>query len=128
MADLKTHNNMKESHVLEKLITPDELCRLFRIPKSQVYKLVHQKKIPYLKIGRALRFEESQIILWLEKQRNATVEKEEAYSRGEKRQPLANRRLDQGRFRKTMSIAPFDWSRDYETRSPGNRKEASQSK
>lgn len=60
---------MKDYHsVLEGLLTVQEIANLLSVPKSYVYYLTHQKRIPHLKIQGILRFEKSAIDLWLRSQ------------------------------------------------------------
>src|SRR5690348_3895682 len=40
-----------------KLITIDELSALWSIPKATLYNWVNQKRLPYVKLGRSLRFD-----------------------------------------------------------------------
>ncbi|MFC1714279.1 helix-turn-helix domain-containing protein [Candidatus Poribacteria bacterium] len=50
---------------LEKLLTVQDISSLLRVPKSYVYWLTHQKKIPHMKINGHLRFRQSDIDKWL---------------------------------------------------------------
>jgi len=52
-------------------LTIDEVSQYLKIPKSTLYKLTMSKKIPYLKIGKQLRFRKSTINKWAEKQENS---------------------------------------------------------
>jgi excisionase family DNA binding protein len=45
----------------ERLLTVQDICELFKVPKSYVYWLTHSKKIPHLKINGHLRFRQSSI-------------------------------------------------------------------
>ncbi len=51
---------------LESLMTPEEVCDLLKIKKQRLYEWVHFNQIPYIKVGRFLRFSRSKIIQWLE--------------------------------------------------------------
>ena len=53
---------------VERLLTIQEICELLRVPKSYVYYLTHNKKIPHFKINGHLRFRHSHIENWLESQ------------------------------------------------------------
>ena len=53
---------------VERLLTIQEICELLRVPKSYVYYLTHNKKIPHFKINGHLRFRQSHIEEWLESQ------------------------------------------------------------
>ena len=50
---------------LERLLTVQDISSLLRVPKSYVYWLTHQRKIPHLKIHGHLRFRQSDIDEWL---------------------------------------------------------------
>ncbi len=50
---------------IEKLLTVQDISSLLRVPKSYVYWLTHQKKIPHMKINGHLRFRQSDIDEWL---------------------------------------------------------------
>jgi len=49
------------------VLTIDDLSTYLKIPKSTLYKLVREGKVPYQKIGRHLRFRRETIDQWLEK-------------------------------------------------------------
>lgn len=48
--------------------TIDELAEYLRIPKSTLYKLAREGKIPAQKVGRHWRFRKEAIDRWLEQQ------------------------------------------------------------
>ena len=48
------------------VLTVDELSDYLKIPKSTIYKLVREGKIPAQKIGRHWRFRKEAIDHWLE--------------------------------------------------------------
>jgi len=48
-----------------KVLTIDELSEKLKIPKKTIYKWTREKKIPCAKIGKHLRFIESDIDQWL---------------------------------------------------------------
>ena len=52
----------------DRLLTVQEISELLKVPKSYVYWLTHQKKIPYIKIQGHLRFRQSHIEEWLRSQ------------------------------------------------------------
>lgn len=49
------------------ILTVDEISEYLRIPKSTIYKLVREGKIPAQKIGRHWRFSKEAIDHWLQK-------------------------------------------------------------
>jgi len=52
----------------EKLLTVQEICELLKVPRTYIYWLTHQKKIPYIKMQGHLRFKRSAIDDWLQEQ------------------------------------------------------------
>ena len=69
MSNSVDNSSLKGYHsVLEGLLTVQEIANLLSVPKSYVYNLTHEKKIPHLKIQGILRFEKSAIDLWLRSQ------------------------------------------------------------
>jgi excisionase family DNA binding protein len=58
---------------LEKLLTVQEISELLKVPRSYVYGLTHQKRIPHLKIQGLLRFRQSHIEEWLNSQEVSDV-------------------------------------------------------
>lgn len=51
---------------MNKLLTIDELAGRINIKKKMIYDLVYTKRIPYIKVGRLLRFKEDLIETWLQ--------------------------------------------------------------
>ena len=50
------------------LLTLQEVCELLKVTKAYVYSLMHQKKIPHIKMQGHLRFRRSDIDDWLREQ------------------------------------------------------------
>ena len=48
------------------LLTADELSKILRVPKTTLYTLSQQGKIPALKIGKHWRYIKSEIKKWIE--------------------------------------------------------------
>jgi excisionase family DNA binding protein len=46
----------------EPLLTARELAALLHIDEHHIYNLVYQRRIPFIKIGRALRFDYEQVM------------------------------------------------------------------
>ena len=46
---------------MEKLATPEEVCDVLQIKKDKLYKLTSRKEIPFLKVGRELRFDMEEV-------------------------------------------------------------------
>ena len=53
------------------VLTIDELAIYLKIPKSTLYKLAREGKIPSQKIGRRWRFWKGAIKRWFERERNS---------------------------------------------------------
>lgn len=50
---------------MDKLLTVDELAKILSVKKSTIYQWVHLGLIPYIKLGRFVRFREKDIQKWL---------------------------------------------------------------
>ena len=50
---------------MKTFITINQLSELLKIKKSTVYSWVYQRKIPYIKVGRLVRFDLSEIEIWI---------------------------------------------------------------
>jgi len=42
---------------MKNLVTPEEVCEFLNIKKDKLYKMTSRKQIPFLKVGRELRFD-----------------------------------------------------------------------
>lgn len=51
------------------LLTVDELAKKIKVSKSTIYLMKTQKRIPVVKIGSCVRFDEDEIEKWLENQK-----------------------------------------------------------
>lgn len=58
------------------LLTAEQVCDKLRVKKSYLYHLTHNNKIPHLKIGNHLRFDEVDLNQWLEQMKNGREENE----------------------------------------------------
>jgi excisionase family DNA binding protein len=47
------------------ILTVDEAAELLKIPRSSVYKLAQQRKIPAKKVGRHWRFHRGTLVNWI---------------------------------------------------------------
>jgi len=54
-----------EIEKLPKLVTPKEIALYLKVSPKSVYYWVARNEIPYLRVGRHLRFDLSQVIKWL---------------------------------------------------------------
>lgn len=46
-------------------ITADEVAKILKVTPERVYELCRQRLIPYVRLGRQIRFEEEQLRNWL---------------------------------------------------------------
>jgi len=53
------------------IMTIDEVCQYLRIPKSSLYRLAQEGKIPCQKVGKHWRFRKEAIDRWLEEAKPA---------------------------------------------------------
>ena len=61
---------------MNKLLTAQAAAELLGLAKQTVYQLVCAKKIPYVKLGRALRFKPEDLSEWVRKKSSITIEEE----------------------------------------------------
>jgi excisionase family DNA binding protein len=47
------------------LLTVEDVCGWLRIPKSTLYKLCKERKIPSIKVGKHWRFDRAHVERWL---------------------------------------------------------------
>lgn len=59
----------EESKVFPKLLTIDEVAKLFRVSKATVYRMIESRILPFYKVTRAIRFAEEDVLKYLESQR-----------------------------------------------------------
>lgn len=57
---------------MQQLLTPDAAAKLLGLAKQTVYQLVCAKKIPHVKLGRALRFNPDDLSDWVRAKSNLT--------------------------------------------------------
>ncbi len=62
---------MPGSDVVPKLLTMDDLAERLGVSQRHVRRLVAEKRVPYPKVGRFIRFGPAQISAWLESRRVA---------------------------------------------------------
>jgi excisionase family DNA binding protein len=51
------------------LMTPTQVCQKLNLKLSYLYWLTHKKEIPFIKIGNHIRFDEADIVNWLEQRK-----------------------------------------------------------
>ena len=57
----------------QEILTIGELSEYLKIPKSTIYKLSQEGKVPGQKVGRHWRFRKETVDLWLDEQRRNIV-------------------------------------------------------
>lgn len=55
---------------MNKLLTPQEIAEYLDVKISTIYQWTHIGYIPHIKLGRFVRFKESEITKWLESKSN----------------------------------------------------------
>lgn len=63
------HALAHNAEVFENLIAKQELARRFDVSMSFISKLMADEGLPFIKIGRAVRFEWNLVKSWLQKRR-----------------------------------------------------------
>ena len=54
----------------ERLMGPREVAEMYGLPVSWIYTKAEQGILPHFKLGKYLKFRESEVSNWLEEQRN----------------------------------------------------------
>ena len=57
---------------MDELLTVKEASRILSLSISTLYAFVHQKRIPYVKLGKSLRFRRNDLEQWVETQARPT--------------------------------------------------------
>jgi len=52
----------------DRLLTADEVSRILRVPRSTVYELARNRRIPFLKVGRRTLFDQELLRQWIAQQ------------------------------------------------------------
>jgi excisionase family DNA binding protein len=55
---------------MNKLLTPQEMAGYLGVKVSTIYQWTHIGYIPHVKLGRFVRFKESEVLKWLESKSN----------------------------------------------------------
>ena len=54
----------------ERLIGPKDVAEMYGLPISWVYSKAEEGILPHFKLGKYLKFRESEVATWIEQQRN----------------------------------------------------------
>ena len=52
---------------MQKLLTAEEMAEVLQVKLSTIYKWTHEGFVPHVKLGKLVRFRESEVLAWLEK-------------------------------------------------------------
>jgi excisionase family DNA binding protein len=55
------------------LITPSQLAKAINVSTGHVYRLVQQRRVPFVRVGGSVRFRPESINEWIRRQEVATV-------------------------------------------------------
>jgi len=69
----KRLNEIPSNNAEDKLLTIDEVSELLSIPKSSIYKLTSEGKIPHKKVDQRLRFIKSELLEWINSKNVPTI-------------------------------------------------------
>ncbi|MCC7352826.1 MAG: helix-turn-helix domain-containing protein [Anaerolineae bacterium] len=59
----------KQTGQKDSIMTIPEVAEYLKMSRSKVYQLVQKRRIPYVKMGRNVRIKESDLVDWIEEQR-----------------------------------------------------------
>lgn len=54
---------------MKDLLTLDQICEKLKVKRSFIYDLTSRSQIPYIKVGRLIRFDPEEIDKWLQSQK-----------------------------------------------------------
>jgi excisionase family DNA binding protein len=57
---------------MDRFLNVEELTQYLRVKRSTIYDWVHKSSIPHYKLGRLVRFRESEVNEWLKTKRQKT--------------------------------------------------------
>ncbi len=63
---------------MEALLTVDQLADVLQVSRVYVYKLVRERKLPAVRIGKAVRFTETALEQWLKEKEAACTSNKSA--------------------------------------------------
>src|SRR5262245_22788699 len=70
LAKDSTTSRSKLSQPTPVFLTVGEAARLLRITTRSIYQMVAESRIPYRRVGRAVRFEQTELMEWTKAQAN----------------------------------------------------------
>jgi excisionase family DNA binding protein len=57
------------------ILTAEDVCKYLKIPRSTLYKLCRDKKIPAFRVGRHWRFNKDKVEGWVDNQEGLKLDK-----------------------------------------------------
>ncbi len=57
---------------MDRFLNVEELAQFLNVKRSTVYDWVHKSSIPHYKLGKLVRFRESEIVAWLKTKKQKT--------------------------------------------------------
>lgn len=63
---MKLLNNEHKYNETDTLLNVDDVCKMLQIKKSTIYKMTMKRELPFIRIGKQLRFKRSQITEYLD--------------------------------------------------------------
>ena len=58
---------------MEPLLKAKDLAEILNLSENTVYQLTYREAIPYVKFGKTVRFRESEILQWIEKNSHGKI-------------------------------------------------------
>jgi excisionase family DNA binding protein len=74
---------------MEKLLTAKQVADLLEVQVSTVYDWVYRKRIPYVKLGRLIRFKKTELFRWVDSRQ---IRPHGASPKKKARSPLASQK------------------------------------
>lgn len=62
---IELSDNNKEAYIKTNLIKIDDAAKITGYSKNYIYDLIHKKSIPFIKIGRSIRFDCEELEAWV---------------------------------------------------------------
>jgi excisionase family DNA binding protein len=70
IAEDSTTSRSKSTQATPIFLTVSEAAKLLRITTRSIYQMVAESRIPYRRVGRAVRFEQTELMEWTKVQAN----------------------------------------------------------
>ena len=58
---------------MEPLLKAKDLAEILNLSENTIYQLTYREAIPYVKFGKTVRFRESEILQWIEKNSHGKI-------------------------------------------------------